>query len=147
MERERDRARNPEEGTRGSETVELRTECRGRMNSWSLGCHSVVRDLWGCMKGVADAVERDEYLTLPSLKIACAASSCTSTLLPQADVDCCRYADIEVFFFKDLTHSTALLVVKALLEQLIIVQLMNKSCGTKFPSLYFSDWINERAKF
>lgn len=99
------------------------------------------------MKGVADAVERDEYLTLPTLKIACAASSCTSTLLPPADVDCCRYADIEVFLFKDLTHSTALRVVKTLLEQLIIVHLMNKSFGAKFPRLYTSDWINERAKF
>jgi len=41
------------------------------------------------MKGVADAVERDEYLTLRTLKIACAASSYTSTLLPPTDVDCC----------------------------------------------------------
>jgi len=99
------------------------------------------------MKGVADAVERDEYLTLRTLKIACVASSCTSTLLPPADVDYCRYADIEVFLFKDLIHSTALLKVKALLEQLIIVQLMNKTFGAKFSSLHFSDWINEGAKF
>ena len=58
-----------------------------------------------------------------------------------------RYADIEVLLFKDLTHSTALLVVKALLEQLNIAKSMNKSFGAKFPSFYFSDWINERANF
>jgi hypothetical protein len=41
------------------------------------------------MKGVADAVERDEYLTLPTLKLACVASSSwTSLLMLPKDVDC-----------------------------------------------------------